>query len=39
MLVRGTITNWIHDMFKHFKPDIITEVAATRLAISVSFNG
>jgi hypothetical protein len=26
-------------MFKHFKPDIIAEVAAACLAISISFDG
>jgi len=39
MLVRSTITNWIHDMFEHFEPDIIVKVATARLAISISFDG
>jgi hypothetical protein len=38
MPVRGTIANWIHDMFKHFEPDIIAEVAAARSAISICLD-
>ena len=39
ILVRSTITNWIYDMFEHFKPDIIAKVAIARLAIFISFDG
>jgi hypothetical protein len=34
-----TVGNWIHEMFEHFEPDIIQEVAAACSAISITFDG
>jgi len=34
-----TVASWIHDMFEHFEPDIIEEIAKARSRISISFDG
>jgi hypothetical protein len=37
--VGNTVGNWVHDLFDHFEPEIIKEVASARSAISVTFDG
>jgi hypothetical protein len=34
-----TVGNWIHQLFEHFEPVIIREIANTRSKISISFDG
>jgi hypothetical protein len=34
-----TIGNWIHELFEHFEPIIIREIANARSKVSVTFNG
>jgi hypothetical protein len=35
----STLAVWIHNMFSHFEPQIITEIRTTKSRISISFDG
>jgi hypothetical protein len=35
----SSIANWIHELFEHFEPDIINEIANARSKISITFDG
>jgi hypothetical protein len=34
-----TVSNWIYELFKHFKPEVIKEVCNVKSRISILFNG
>ena len=34
-----TVSTWIYELFKHFEPVIIREIANTRSKISITFDG
>jgi hypothetical protein len=35
----STVTDWIHELFEHFEPDIINEIANARSKLSITFDG
>ena len=36
---RATVSNWIYQLFEHFEPVVIHEIANARSKISVTFDG
>ena len=38
-VIASTVGIWINNIFKYFEPELIVEVATTKLKISFSFNG
>ena len=36
---RITVTRWIHELFEHFEPVVIQEIANARSKVSVTFDG
>ena len=34
----STVSNWIHELFKHFEPEVIKEVYNAKSRISILFN-
>jgi hypothetical protein len=36
---RPTVTTWIHELFEHFEPVVIREIANTRSKILITFDG
>jgi hypothetical protein len=36
---RATVSNWIHQLFEHFEPVVIHEIANARSKISITFDG
>ena len=35
----STVASWIHEMFKHFEPQVIEEIRTAKSRISISFDG
>jgi hypothetical protein len=35
----STVADWIHELFEHFEPDIINEIANARSKVSITFDG